>query len=249
VSTKDVDQPRSARSFGMALGQRVLEAHRTIGAGPATLSVVTKTVALPLRTDIPDVIAALEQEQSELMASLRYTSLNFKAFLPLYLKHALSPDYPSHWAYRYMQAETADPADIAAMDARNRTAVEKYLASIRTMERMARNVDKIATLRKHQEIIATLGSPTVSAEIQGIRIGDSLLITAPMEVLSEVGLNVKQASPFAHTYIVSLANGYFHYSPPATYYPRGGYEVTECLLGPAWEAVFMEAMEAIFAAL
>ena len=31
-----------------------------------------------------------------------------------------------------------------------------------------------------------------------------------------------------------------HYAPPAAYYPGGGYEVTECMLAPAWERAFMD---------
>lgn len=66
-----------------------------------------------------------------------------------------------------------------------------------------------------------------------------------MEMLAEVGFNVKRASPFARTYVISNSNGYLVtcYSPPASYYGRGGYEVTECLLAPEWEAVFMQALE------
>jgi hypothetical protein len=70
-----------------------------------------------------------------------------------------------------------------------------------------------------------------------------------MEVLAEIGFNVKKASPFKHTYVVSLSNGYLHYAPPASYYPRGGYEVTECLLAPEWEEIFQRAVEEIFAQL
>ena len=69
-----------------------------------------------------------------------------------------------------------------------------------------------------------------------------MLIAGPMEMLTEVGLNVKRMSPFSHTYVVSLTNGYLHYAAPASYYPRGGYEVNECLLAPEWEEVFYGAV-------
>lgn len=70
-----------------------------------------------------------------------------------------------------------------------------------------------------------------------------------MEILSEVGLRVKQASPFKQTYVVSLCNGYLHYAPPASYYPCGGYEVTECLLAPEWETRFDAVVADLFEAL
>jgi len=249
VSKSDRDHPVSSHDFGTTLGQSVLKAYRDIKPSPAGLQVIPAVVEFPLRTDIPDVVTALKREQAEMTASLRYTSLNFKAFLPLYLKYTLHPDFPAHWAYRYMQADQAGNIGFRAMDRRNRLAVEKYLDSLGSMEKMARNEEKIATLEKHQEVIEALGTATVPAEIQGIRIGDCVLIAAPMEVLAEIGFNVKKASPFKHTYIVSLANGYLHYAPPASYYPRGGYEVTECLLAPAWEEIFEGAAREILSAL
>ena len=33
-------------------------------------------------------------------------------------------------------------------------------------------------------------------------------------------------------------NGYLHYGTPASYYDKGGYEVTECLLGPEWQVIY-----------
>jgi hypothetical protein len=249
ISKCDNDHPRSSRQFGETLGQSVLDAYRPIATGGASLNAASTVVEFPLRIDIPDVVAELKREQAELTATFRYTNLDFKAFLPLYLKYSLHPDFPAHRAYRYMQAEECGDSGFAAMDRRNKLAVAKYLESLGNMEKMARNEEKIATLIKHQEIIDELGTATVPAEIQGIRIGDSVFITAPMEVLCEVGLNVKKASPFKHTYIASIANGYLHYSPPASYYPGGGYEVTECLLAPEWEASFYAGVQDVFAQL
>ena len=57
-------------------------------------------------------------------------------------------------------------------------------------------------------------------------------------MLSTVGMNVKNASPFEHTFVAAYSNGYIHYGPPASEYPMGGYEVTECLLDPEWQALY-----------
>ena len=65
-----------------------------------------------------------------------------------------------------------------------------------------------------------------------------MLITAPIEVLVEVGLNVKKASPHKHTFMAAFSNGYMHYGPPAADYDKGGYEVTECLLAPQWQQIY-----------
>ena len=86
-------------------------------------------------------------------------------------------------------------------------------------------------------------------KIRALKIGDGVLVTAPMEMLTQVGLNVKAMSPFAHTFVVALTNGYLHYAAPAAYYPRGGYEVNECLLAPEWEEIFYGAVRELFAEL
>jgi len=242
----DRDHPKWRRNFGITLGESVLDAFRKIRPGEAGLNVVSERVEFPLRKDIPQVVAALRSEQASLAASTRYTALNFKTFLPLYLKYELNPEYPLHSAYRYLHAQQTGDPGYEVLDRRNRLAVRKYLQSMRAMERIARNEEKIATLLRQQEIIEELGVDAVEAEVQGIRIGECAYITAPMEVLVATALKVKAASPFPHTFVASNTNGYFHYAPPASYYSRGGYEVTECLLAPEWEAVFDRTVASIF---
>ena len=234
--------PRSACETGLMLAQSILDTYNNIKPSQTGLQVVSTIVEFPLRSDIPDILAALQQQQAGLIAALDQLSLNFESFLPLYLHHALNPTFPTHPAMRYLHADqTGDPA-LRGTDRHNRTAMEKYLHNVRRMEQISRNEFKRQTLQKHREIIDTLGTKTVSAEIQGIKIGECVLIAAPMEVLTEVGFNVKKNSPFRHTYIASIANGYLHYSPPASYYPLGSYEATECLLAPEWEEIFYRAV-------
>lgn len=241
----EFEVPRMARTFGINVGQLVARIHAGIRTGPATIGVVRKQAALPLRKDIPEVVARLRQEQMRLVESLQYTSLNFKTFLPLYLKYSLNPEYPSHSAFRYLHDEATGDMARKILDERSRNGIKRYLESIRTMERLVHYQEDISTLQKHQEIIQTLGGEEVPAEYIGIRIGDCVMITAPFEILTEIGLNVKKSSPFRHTFVVSLSNGYYHYAPPASYYPRGGYEVTECMLAPEWEQRFDNVVKEI----
>ena len=239
----EFNRPTSIEQFGISVGMGVMRAWRQAEPGAATVHCTSKTIDVALRTDIPAVIESLRQEQNELMSSLRYTTLNFKTFLPLYLRHALHPDYPSHYLYRYRQEAAHGGTDLESMDAQIRLGVDKYLQSIRAMERMARNEEKIGTLLKQQAVIDILEGDTVPFEIQGVRIGEAVFVTAPAELLCEIGLNVKRTSRFPHTFIAPFANGYLHYAPPAAYYPGGGYEVTECLLAPEWEQAFVETTQ------
>lgn len=238
VLYKDVTRPRDAKPQGTMLGLSTLEAWRKITTEDAKLLVVSDTLKLPRKADFEACIDSLESEQKRLLASLRGTSLNFKTFLPLYMKHALHPDAPLYYSYRYMQAEKMDTDELSAIDAQNTAHLEKYLRNIKTMEKLARIQDQIATLRRHRKINTEAGEPTVTTEVQGMKIGDFVLITSPAEVLVEVGLNLKKASPHKYTFMAAFSNGYIHYGPPADYYGKGGYEVTECLLAPEWQAVY-----------
>ncbi len=239
IFNKDVNRPKNSADNGTVLGLTVLKTLKDIKhSNNVKLNVISERIDLPRRTDFPEVIAALKKEEAELVESLIGASLNFKAFLPLYLKHTISPKYPSDYAYRYMQETAIGKNDLVLMDAQNKKEINKYLANIRTMEKLTRIQNNLATLRKHQKINKQAPEPSIPAEVQGIKIDDCILITSPAEVLVEIALNIKKASLYKKTFVVSIANGYMHYSPPAEYYPRGGYEVTECLLAPQWQEIF-----------
>jgi hypothetical protein len=241
VGFKNFNRTRDIEPLGATLGQDVLDALKQIPTSDAALRIASETIDLPRRTDIPQRIADLERRQHELLESLRYTTLNFKAFLPLHLKHLLSPDNPADYLHTYLQAEKIGDSKPALMDEFNRKQVEKYLHNIRAMEELVRIRENIDTLKKHQGLNEESGQATVAAEIQGIRIGDCVLIASPLEVLTEVSLNIKKASPCPNTFLAPFSNGYLHYGPPASYYDKGGYEVTECLIGPQWQELFESA--------
>ena len=128
------------------------------------------------------------------------------------------------------------------MDAFNHEKAQKYLQNIHAMERLTRIRDNIDTLHKHKRLNDSSGETTISAEVNCMRIGDFVLVTAPIEVLTEVSLNIKRRSPVANTFVAGFTNGYLHYGAPASYYDKGGYEVTECLLAPEWQAMFESAV-------
>lgn len=60
--------------------------------------------------------------------------------------------------------------------------------------------------------------------IQAIRIGDQAIVSMPFEVLVEIGMEIKEKSPFPHTLIIELANGGYGYLPPPHQHKLGGYE-------------------------
>jgi hypothetical protein len=238
VLYKDVHRPRDAEPLGRMLGLSTLKAVRDIEAKDGALSVINEDLNLPRKADFEERIAELETEQQRLLKSMVGTSLNFRTFLPLYLQYELNPEYPSYYSYRYLQSEQVGTDELSGIDEQNRNHIAKYLRNVRVMEKLARNQHNIHTLRRHQVINSDAGEPTVPTEVQGLKIGDFVLITSPAEVLVEVGLNVKNASPYEYTFMAAFSNGYIHYGPPASAYPQGGYEVTECLLAPEWQALY-----------
>ncbi len=75
--------------------------------------------------------------------------------------------------------------------------------------------------------------PPVPAELTALRFGDIALVTAPGEIFTETGMEVKRRSPLPHTCFVGYTNGSIGYVPVPAAYAEGGYEVTHaCRVAP-----------------
>ena len=64
----------------------------------------------------------------------------------------------------------------------------------------------------------------VQSILQAVRIGDLAIAAIPCEVFVEIGLEIKEKSPFQPTFTISLANGYNGYLPTVEHHRLGGYE-------------------------
>jgi hypothetical protein len=64
----------------------------------------------------------------------------------------------------------------------------------------------------------------IDIPLQAVRIGDLAVVTIPFEVFVEIGLELKEKSPFPDTFVVSLANGAHGYLPTVAHHELGGYE-------------------------
>jgi neutral ceramidase len=66
----------------------------------------------------------------------------------------------------------------------------------------------------------------LQGDVQVISFSDDVAIVAlPGEIFVELGLAIKKASPFKHTFIAELANGSIGYVPNREAYPQGNYEI------------------------
>lgn len=69
--------------------------------------------------------------------------------------------------------------------------------------------------------------PTVPVNITVASIGEDVAFVGfNVEMLTEIGMEIKKGSPFKHTFIITHCNGASGYLAPAELYKEGGYEVT-----------------------
>lgn len=236
---KNFEAERSAyiRDMGTQLGLDALAAARNAVADEAqqSISFATKTVRLPRRRDIQQKIDELDIKERELCAQLRSCPLNFRSFLPLYLKYSLNADAPLDYPYQYLAEKRAGSNALVDMNDINQGNIDKYLSNLRILDELTRIADRRETFKFHQNLNGDMND--VGAEIDALRIGNFAVVSSPTEMLTQVGLDIKAASPFRFTYIAGYCNGYLHYGAPADNYCKDGYEVTECMLGENWEKI------------
>jgi neutral ceramidase len=68
------------------------------------------------------------------------------------------------------------------------------------------------------------GPPAVRLPVRFLRINDTMIWSAPVEMFCEIALNVRDRSPFSHTFYFGYTNGWFGYLPTARAFEEGGYE-------------------------
>ncbi|NQT16242.1 MAG: hypothetical protein HQ582_26020, partial [Planctomycetes bacterium] len=245
IRYKDVDAPPPTERLGTMLGLSTLKAaNRITTRDEATLRVVSETIELPRRSDVQARIESLAAQQETILQFFTGvgcgthgagTFLNFKTFLPLYTKRALDPEWPSYSSYLYKHEEATGRDDLRQLDAANQERIDKYLACIENMERLIRVRSNLTALQRHLKRGAT---GPITAEIQGLRVGEFVLITFPGELFAEVGLRVKEQSPFEHTFVAGYTNGQVGYAPTADAYEREAYEDVLTSLAPEWQAIY-----------
>jgi hypothetical protein len=71
------------------------------------------------------------------------------------------------------------------------------------------------------------GRLTVPVTIQALRIGEAAFAAVAMETFSATGLEIKARSPFAHTQLLGVSNGFHGYLTRAEDLPEGGWKATE----------------------
>jgi hypothetical protein len=240
IMYKDVEHPRHAEPLGNMLGLSALKGLKPIETHEdVDFRVINEVIELP-RADLAERIYSLQNEQASLLGSLQGTSLNLKTFLPLIVKYNLDREFPSYYSHRYLTDEMLGREDLKHLDAENRRNLKAYMQNIYTMEELTRVQTNLNLLRKHQEQNVAAGKRTIDVEMVGLRLGDFVMVTFPGELVVEIGLNLKQASPHKMTFIAGYTNGYIYYAPTAEQLQNvgGAQEDSDCILAPEWQAIF-----------
>lgn len=245
IRYKDVDVPPPTEQLGTMLGMSTLKVVNRIKTGEeGVVKMVSETVELPRRQDIEARLESLQTQEEEILEFFTGigcgthgagTFLNFKTFLPLYLKQTADPVYPAYSSYLYMHENSTGQSGLLELDAQNRRRAEKYLECIHQMERLIRIRSNLRIFEQHKERNA---SGPIAAEILGIRIGDFVLVTFPGELFAEVGLRIKERSPMAHTFVAGYSNGNQGYAPTADAYQGEAYEDSLAPFAPQWQEIY-----------
>jgi neutral/alkaline ceramidase-like enzyme len=96
--------------------------------------------------------------------------------------------------------------------------------------------------RRYDELYKDFTATAVKAPTTVIRIGDLMWTTFPGEMFSNIGKQVKAASPATCAYLMGYTNGYIGYFPEQKAYAEGGYEVAVTHLDPAAEGIYVRAL-------
>src|SRR5690554_1699034 len=246
VLYKDVHSIRDQEPLGTMLGLSALSAIKKIQPEKSgELKVITEVVNFPRRTDYDERISEMEHEQEELLRSLRNTSLNFKTFLPLYINYNIFEEYPSYYSHRYLHEKSLGKNELVKLDEENRRNISKYLRNIYAMEKLSRLQYNIELAKNRKAENESAGESTIDVKIQAMKIADAVLVTFPAEVYIQVGLNIKEMSPFENNYVAGYTNGYMHYATTAEQSGSGAYQDHSNLLAPEWQKMYEEKIKVI----
>ena len=93
------------------------------------------------------------------------------------------------------------------------------------LKRAAAMADETIEIFRHmRKTLKPLQAQERQTWIQAVVIGDVALVGVPAEYFTRLGLDIKQRSPFANTFVAELANDWIGYLPDREAHRLGGYQ-------------------------
>jgi len=86
--------------------------------------------------------------------------------------------------------------------------------------------------KERGDVTVKKDDPPTALNITAARVGDIAFVGMGAEVLTEIGLSIKAASPYKHTFVITHCNGAAGYLPPEHLYIQGGYEINSSRFAP-----------------
>jgi hypothetical protein len=133
-----------------------------------------------------------------------------------YLDIEYQRDFPIHVATRDLNIGVRKPSPDDLKRAHEILGSTEQLINGNLSARKAIYARETLQLREYPD--------TVPIRLHSIRLGDLCINTTPCETFVEIGLELKESSPFKTTFIIELANGYNGYLPTPQQHEWGGYE-------------------------
>ena len=111
-----------------------------------------------------------------------------------------------------------------------------------------------ARVRRFQDLLTQWKQPVDPSprqvELQALRIGELALVAMPGEPFAEIGVAVRERSPFAYTMFCGYSDGVGgDYMPTSDEFQHGGYEVERTLYNPGADVAVIEAAVALLESL
>ena len=101
--------------------------------------------------------------------------------------------------------------------------------------------------RKNDELVSNDSIPRVGLNVTVSSVGDIAFIGLSCEAAVEIGLKIKEASPFKYNFIITHCNGSSGYLSPKEFYKERGYEVWISPFGPeAADIVLKETLSLLY---
>ena len=126
-------------------------------------------------------------------------------------------DVPLGMNERLIELKYRRPTAEQVEEAKRVLAVKDPIA-VAALPRLAQNYARNVVRAAERE------EDTLTVKLQAVRIGDLAVCGIPFETFVEIGLDLKDRSPFKQTMVIGLANGRHGYLPTPPQHRLGGYE-------------------------
>lgn len=142
--------------------------------------------------------------------------------------------------------ETLADAVLASLDHALPLRVAPLVVATAPMELVLKTKLPIALVELLAGRLSSPDQKTITSEVQAIRLGDLVLVSAPGELFAELVVTVENLSPLPHTLVVGHANDALGYLFTDSAGREGGYEVLNGAASESIERPFLAAaMEAL----